>query len=299
MAQGPDIRFGTSSWAYEGWAGLIYHQTYQKSRFARDSLREYAAYAYRGTPLFRTVGVDHTFYRPPTGKQLAHYAAQVPPGFLFCCKVWEELTIPVYARHPRYGTKGGTANARFLDPEIFLDLVLTPTREGLGSHAGPLLFEFQRTGLDPETFLDQLDRFLEKVPPEARCAVEVRNPSILGERYFGILAAHQAAHVYNHWTGMPPLTEQHARLGRRFPAPFVVMRLLTPLGMSYQRAVERAAPYDRIVQPLPKMRQETVDLVREIAGESRQAFVLVNNRSEGSAPLTVQALVDLLTTETA
>jgi hypothetical protein len=44
-------RFGTSSWAYEGWQGLVYHRTYPKSRFSQDTLAEYAAYRMHDTPL--------------------------------------------------------------------------------------------------------------------------------------------------------------------------------------------------------------------------------------------------------
>jgi uncharacterized protein YecE (DUF72 family) len=38
------------------------------------------------------------------------------------------------------------------------------------------------------------------------------------------------------------------------------------------------------------MRRDTVDLVNKAVGEKRKAYVLVNNRSEGNAPLTIQAL---------
>ncbi|WHZ29346.1 MAG: hypothetical protein OJF51_004148 [Nitrospira sp.] len=38
------------------------------------------------------------------------------------------------------------------------------------------------------------------------------------------------------------------------------------------------------------MRRETVGLVKQPVGENRKAYVLVNNRSEGNAPLTIQAL---------
>jgi len=68
------IRLGTSSWAYEGWQGLVYQRTYPKSRFSQDTLAEYAAYGSDGIPLFRTVGIDHSFYRPASATQLAHYA---------------------------------------------------------------------------------------------------------------------------------------------------------------------------------------------------------------------------------
>ena len=292
------FRFGTSSWAYEGWQGLVYHRTYPKSRFSRDTLAEYAAYSRHGTPLFTTVGVDHSFYRPASAEQLAHYAAQVPDDFHFCQKVWEDITIPAYARLPRYGANAGKPNPRFLDADLFRDLVLQPAREGLGAKLGPFIFEFQRSGLDPESFLARLDKFLAALPLGPAYAIEVRNPAILSPRYRDILQAHGAAHVYNHWTAMPHLSEQHQRLGETFTAPFTVLRLLTPLGLAYEQAVERYAPYDRIVQPQPRMRQDTTSLVKQAAAEGTSAYVLVNNRSEGCSPLTVQALLDSLTTPT-
>ena len=42
------------------------------------------------------------------------------------------------------------------------------------------------------------------------------------------------------------------------------------------------------------MRAETVDLVTQAISRKIRAYVLVNNRTEGNAPLTVQALVDQL-----
>ncbi|HEX7766435.1 MAG TPA: DUF72 domain-containing protein [Nitrospira sp.] len=287
-------RFGTSSWAYEGWQGLVYHRTYPKSRFSQDTLAEYAAYRVQGSPLFSTVGIDHSFYRPASAKQLAHYAAQVPDEFRFCQKVWEDITVPAYANLPRYGAKAGKPNPRFLDIGAFRELVLQPALEGLGQKLGPFIFEFQRWGLDPAVFLQQLDRFLEQLPPGPAYATEVRNPAILGPRYHAILRAHAVAHVYNHWTAMPPLSEQHQKLAGTFTAPFTVLRLLTPLGVVYEKAVERYAPYDRIVLPQPRMRQDTVALVKQAGADGRSSYVLVNNRSEGCSPLTVQALLEAL-----
>jgi hypothetical protein len=58
------VRLGTSSWAYEDWQGLLYQRTCPKSRFSQDTLTEYAGYRMDGIALFRTVGIDHSFYRP-------------------------------------------------------------------------------------------------------------------------------------------------------------------------------------------------------------------------------------------
>ena len=64
--------------------------------------------------------------------------------------------------------------------------------------------------------------------------------------------------------------------------------------MSYEAAMKRAEPYTKIVKELPEMRRDTVDLVKKAVGEKRKAYVLVNNRSEGNAPLTIQALMTAL-----
>jgi uncharacterized protein YecE (DUF72 family) len=294
MTVHPPARFGTSSWAYEGWQGLVYQRTYPKSRFSSDTLAEYASYAVEGRPLFQTVGIDHSFYRPAGAKQLAHYADQVPEDFRFCSKVWEQLTVPIYANLPRYGSKAGKANPRFLDASAFQDLVLAPAQEGLGSKLGPFIFEFQRWGLEPASLLKALDDFLGKLPSGPQYATEVRNPALLGPRYRDMLRTHGVAHVYNHWTSMLPLSDQHRLFEDRFTAPFVVIRLLTPLGLAYEKAVERYKPYDRIVAEQPHMRQDTIALVQQAIASGTSPYVLVNNRAEGCAPLTVQALTAAL-----
>ena len=61
---------------------------------------------------------------------------------------------------------------------------------------------------------------------------------------------------------------------------------------AFDAAKKRAAPYTKIVEELSDMRRDTVELANKAVGENRRAYVLVNNRSEGNAPLAVQALVD-------
>jgi len=75
---------------------------------------------------------------------------------------------------------------------------------------------------------------------------------------------------------------------------FIVLRLLTPLKMTYEVAKNRAEPYTKIVEELPLMHREMEQLVRQAVSEGRHAYVLVNNRAEGNAPLTVRALVDAM-----
>jgi len=294
MSISPLIRFGSSTWTYEGWHGQVYHRPYAKSTFAQECLGEYCQYQYKGEPLFRTVGNDATFYRPPTANQLRRYRNQLPEGFEMCFKVWEELTIPSYAKQARYGLKAGQPNPRFLDAQVFKDFVLMPYREAkFEAHTGPFIFEFQRHGMSADEFCSRLEGFFGQVPKEFRYAVEIRNAGLLGAEYHKVLETHGVAHVYNHWSYMPPLAEQHKRM-ETFTAPFTVLRLLTPLKISYEAAKKRAEPYNKIVGELPEMRRDTVSLVKQAVAEHRQAYVLVNNRAEGNAPLTVEALVDQL-----
>src|SRR5215469_301969 len=294
MSISPLIRFGTSTWTYEGWQGQVYNRQYAKSRFAQECLGEYAQYQYQGQPLFSTVGNDSTFYRPPTANQLRRYLNQIPEEFEMCFKVWEEITIPSYAKQARYGVKAGQPNPQFLDAQLFNDLVLAPYREAkFEPHAGPFIFEFQRHGMSVEEFCSRLDGFLGQVPKGFRYAVEIRNAGLLGADYHKVLETHGVAHVYNHWSYMPPLAEQHKRM-ESFTAPFTVLRLLTPLKISYEAAKKRAEPYNKIVGELPEMRRETVNLAKQAVTEKRRVYVLVNNRSEGNAPLTVEALADQL-----
>jgi len=294
LSLSPLIRFGTSTWTYEGWQGQVYKRQYAKTKFAQECLGEYCQYQYNNEPLFRTVGNDATFYRPPSANQLRRYLNQIPEDFQMCFKVWEEITIPSYAKQPRYGARAGQPNPRFLDAKLFEELVLTPYREAkFEPHTGPFMFEFQRHGMSADEFCARLDGFFGQLPEDFRYAVEIRNAGLLGPEYHKVLETHGVAHVYNHWSSMPALADQHARMGT-FTAPFLVLRLLTPLKMSYEAAKKRAEPYTKMVEELPQMRRDTVELVRKAVAENRRAYVLVNNRSEGNAPLTVQGLSEML-----
>jgi uncharacterized protein YecE (DUF72 family) len=132
LSLSPLIRFGTSTWTYEGWQGQVYKKQYAKRAFARECLGEYCQYQYEGEPLFRTVGNDSTFYRPPTANQLRHYLTQIPEDFQMCFKVWEEITIPTFAKHARYGVRAGQPNPRFLDAKLFKQLVCRIERRSSG-----------------------------------------------------------------------------------------------------------------------------------------------------------------------
>jgi hypothetical protein len=92
---------------------------------------------------------------------------------------------------------------------------------------------------------------------------------------------------------MPSIGEQLAHPDS-ITARFIVARALLRPGRTYTDAVDQFQPYDRIQEPVPSLRSDLVKLVRTAAGLRLPAYVLVNNRAEGSAPLTIAAVTRML-----
>lgn len=199
----------------------------------------------------------------------------------------------MYPSGLRYRSKAGP-NPHFLDSQYFLDHVLAPFDVAFREHTGPFIFEFQRSGLEPDTFLPRFDAFLARLPKAYEYAVEVRNPAVLGPEYREILHEHSVRHVYHYLYAMSSLDQQHEKLKYQFTAPFVLFRLLTPRDKKYHDAVKAYEPYDKLVQPLSDMREQTVRIVKAAIGAGRRVYVLTSNRSEGNAPGTMRALADML-----
>lgn len=285
------VRLGTSSWTFPGWAGLVYHRRFANQRaFLRDSLGEYAAH-----PLMRTVGIDRGYYTPVSEEDLAAYARQLPDDFRAAMKIWQQVTMPGYPRHPRYGSNAGKPNPNFLNPALFAEAVHAPTRAGFASHMGPWIVEIAPSPfpLDPAWFYERLGTFLEQAPGDFPFAVELRDRNLLTAEYARTLETHGASHVFNYWSRMPSLAEQ-MRVEGLLRSPLLVARLLLPPGERYADLKEAYAPFDRLVAPQPQMRRDVVHLVQHALQRDVECYVLVNNKAEGSSPLTVQALAKLL-----
>lgn len=291
----PGVFFGTSTWNYRGWAGQVYSPKVARSRDVNAMLEEYARY-----PLFNTVGIDGTFYRPYSREQFQGLAACLPPGFPCVSKVWEELTIRQFANVGRFEKLAGQRNPHYLNVALFLREIFEPNWETFRDHMGPFVFELQACPphlrpTDTE-FSDELETFFAQLPAEGKYAIELRDPALLTPAYFAALARHGVAHVFNSWTRMPKLHEQMAQR----PAPtasFEIARLLLKPGRRYDEAVQTFKPYDRIQEPQPEVRADTVGLLRDARAGERPAYVLVNNRLEGNAPATIQALAEELEKE--
>jgi len=283
----PTVRFGTSTWTYDGWFGDVYHRRYRGPQPAKR-LEEYARY-----PLFRTVGIDSAFYDPPSEEELRSYGQALPRGFPCVSKVWDRITARRLGQEAPQPGLAGMRNPDFLNVALFKDSVLGPYTRVFRDHAGCFVFEFQamrgKDLPDPLQWADQLDDFLKELPRDFRYAVELRNPELLTPIHGEVLKRHGVAHVFNSWTEMPAIGEQ-LDLGWTFPAEFTVARALLKPGRRYTDAVKQFQPYDRVQEPLPDLRQDLVRLVSEAYRRRVEAFILANNRAEGNAPGTIRAV---------
>jgi len=80
--------------------------------------------------------------------------------------------------------------------------------------------------------------------------------------------------------------------GSQTNANLSASRFLLRPGRKYQEAVDTFQPYDRIQDPFPEAHVDAAKLITGGAGvPGRRTFILVNNRLEGNAPLSINAMM--------
>jgi uncharacterized protein YecE (DUF72 family) len=273
---------GTSSWAFPGWAGLVYPPGVDGRVLPARGLGWYAAH-----PLLRAVGVDRSYYAPLTASDWRGFAAQVPPGFRFLAKAERVITTPPGQLPPGLPVPPGA----WLDGERLRATCIEPLLDGLAPDRGGLILQFPplaaRERADPAAFARRLAGLLGRVPPGLDVFVEVRNASVLTPAYFAALAASGAWHCYSVHPGAAPLAEQAQLAAAAGLAGPVLVRWNLRRDRAYESAREEFAPFNRLVAPDPETRGEAVAIVTTALAAGQRAHVLVNNKAEGSAPLSV------------
>ncbi len=159
----PDRVFvGTSGYNYPEWRGTFYPE-----KFGTDKMLAY--YAER----FATVEINYTFYRMPTEKLLAGWAAGTPERFTFTLKAPRRITHEAKLQRCEDLLQSFCRTARTLGPKLAV-----------------LLFQL------PPTFkknADVLRSFLELVPDGTRAACEFRHASWHDAEVFDALRARNIA----------------------------------------------------------------------------------------------------------
>ena len=126
--------------------------------------------------------------------------------------------------------------------------------------------------------------------------VEVRDPELLTEDYLAALCAGNATHCIAVHARMPSATVQ-GRFWRESGQLPLVIRWSLHSGFKYEQAKERYAPFNALVDEDPEGRAQVAALMHEAHATGQEAFVIVNNKAEGSAPLSIQKLSALFASD--
>ena len=282
-----NLHFGTSSWSFPGWVGIVYAQLYGVSLLARHGLSAYARH-----PLLRAVNLDSAFYKVPTSEQLAGYAASVPEDFRFVVKAYAGITaLPESSMALRRGVE-----PVFLDAGFTTRQVVKPLMDTFGAKLGALLFQFSPLGARytqaPGAFVARLGEFLSALPAGPTYAVELRDPEILGSEYERVLRATGAVHCSTVHSRMPPVDRQ---VSVTAPGPLLI-RWMLRAGDDYESAGARYEPFDRLQDPDKLNRDRIAAMIRGGLSSGRDVQVVAANNAEGCAPLTLLELAKTIVT---
>jgi len=282
----PQVHLGTSTWSFPGWNGIVYGDEYSNSKLSRDGLTAYGAH-----PLLKTVSIDRSFYQPLTVTDYVRYAQQVPADFRFIVKA--PMTITDATVRAERG-EPVSLNPCFLNAQMALDDFVTPCLEGLGAKAGALVFQLpplpDQMLAQPAAFLEGLAEFLTALPklPEGTCyAIEIRDASLLTPRFIRTLKAAGVRYCVGIHARMPDPLRQAAALALLDgePAGPLIVRWSLHGGFKYEQAKAKYEPFDKLVDEDPATRASLAELAARYALAGQRVVIAVNNKAEGSAPL--------------
>jgi uncharacterized protein YecE (DUF72 family) len=299
----PGISLGMASDRYAGWIGQIYSKgRYEKEITRRthkvgdrsfteeilpiESVTEYFEH-------FPVLEIDYTFYRPllekdgkptPNFHVLKNYRQHMKEGDLVLLKA-PQIII---ARRLRRGG-GYVENDAYLNPDIFTKQFYQPAMEILGPCLNGFIFEQEyhpkNDRFPPAKLAEDLDKFFSKIPQDNRYHIELRTETYLTDPVFEVLKKHGVGLVFSHWTWLPPLRKQFAKVGGS--------------RMSYEESYVKAFPFDKMVDGMldPEMIEDTIKIVNEAIKDKIQVNLIINNRAGGNAPLIAHKIADRLQSE--
>lgn len=278
----PLLRLGTSSWYFPGWRGWVWGERYTQSALSRHGLTAYSKH-----PLLRTVSIDRAYYRPLAAVDYARYAAQVGDDFRFMVKAPSVVCTATQrlegAEHP---------NPHFLDPQLARSAFIEPALQGLSTKAAVLVFQFSPLPhhllADPDAFCARLEVFMLALPPTpgALFAVELRDASLLRPRLVDALKRTGWHLCLGLHARLPDIEDQLPLLRALWPRP-LICRWSLHRGTAYEQARRNWHPFDRLAAPDVHTRDVLARVAAATLAKDLPVFVTINNKAEGSAPLSV------------
>jgi uncharacterized protein YecE (DUF72 family) len=280
---------GTCSWKYKSWEGIVYPQE-GKYNF----LQEYAKH-------FDTVEVDQWFWslfgtdkiKLPETKTVNEYKEAVPGDFKFTIKIPNSITLSHFYTHGKPKGAPLEPNPHFFSVDLFNRFL--ERIEPLKEQTGVLMFQFEYLNRQKMSsqgeFLQRFGEFIRQCPQDYKYAVETRNPNYLNEKYFRFLNDTGMYHVFVHGYYMPPVTEVYRKFAD-FVRDLAVIRLMG----SDRKGIELRAgdKWGKIVDPRDNELPGIVEIIKELEERKIMVFLNINNHYEGSAPLTIKKIQEML-----
>ena len=157
------------------------------------------------------------------------------------------------------------------------------------------LVQFEFSGPE-EHELERLREFFSAIPRRFSYGVEIRNPALVRPNFYRLLRDIGVSPAFVSWTRMPPLSEQWGAYleagGAEDPLPLLGLGIVRP-GRSYEEAVRLFQPYHEVRETYPEGRAGLADIGLWAMKNRRKAYILINNRWEGSAPHSIGRVMDL------
>ena len=144
---------------------------------------------------------------------------------------------------------------------------------------------------DRAAFLAHLEQFFGALPAGWTYAVEPRNPQYLERDYFDLLRRHEISHVFCQGYYMPLVQEIYPRVADLLASP-VVIRLMGPDRAEIERKTGKR--WDAAVDPRDEDLAGIADVVEDMLARGQRVIVNVNNHYEGSAPITIRKLQEMI-----
>lgn len=283
------IRIGSCSWKYPSWQGLVY-----SAPKGINYLEEYARQ-------YPTVEIDQWFWslfpgsqvKLPVEKDVVEYRRSVPESFRFTIKVPNSVTLTHY--YNKRKTDPLVKNPHFLAGDIWqrFKSTIIPLSDVMGFFI--LQFEYlnkEKMG-SQASFCVKLERFFNDIGSAKNMALETRNPAYLNGRYFDFLNKWGVAPVLLQGYWMPPVSQVYRKWREKIiDSNTVILRLHGTHRSDIEKSTGKR--WDKIVAPMDGELKNIAEVVKDLVDHRVDVFLNVNNHFEGSAPLTIERLRQLL-----
>lgn len=280
------IHFGTCSWKYDSWSGIIYPAT---GKF--NYLVEYSKH-------YDTVEIDQWFWslfgnqvKLPDKKDVTVYANSVPDDFRFTIKAPNSITLTHHYKKDK--NEPLKPNKYFLSIELYEKFLIT--LEELSGKIGMIMLQFEYLNKQKMPsqveFLKALENFLANIPKDISIGIELRNPNYLNNLYFDFINDHKVYNVFLQGYYMPPIWEIYEKFRDRIKGK-VVIRLHGPNRADIEEVSEGI--WNKIIFPKDSELIKISEIIKDLEKKKVDTYVNVNNHYEGSAPLTIQRLQSYL-----